>query len=244
MDGDGDRSLRATAVLVAAGDSRRMTASGRSERKPWLELAGRTILERSCAALDACASVRELVVVAHPDDLERIEALSASCAALGKLGAVVAGGRERADSVRLGARAATGEPDVLAVHDAARPLVRAELVERAIQAAARDGAALLAVPVDDTIKTSEHGRRAESTLERSSLWRAQTPQCFQTEPFLELLERAERDGFRPTDDAALWERYKGPVTIVEGSSTNLKITRAEDLELARAILSSREEPSP
>jgi len=241
MSETGSPSPRAAAVLVAAGDSTRMRSGGAEVRKPWIQLAGRSILERSCAVFEASPSVTELVIVAHPDDVTRIEDLGRSSPALAKLRAVLPGGRERADSVRLGARAVSPDAEVIAVHDAARPLVGVEQVDRAIRTARDAGAALVAVPLRDTIKSSEDGRAVVATLDRSSLWAAQTPQCFEARRFLELLERAELEGFRPTDDAALWERYVGPVAIVEGSAANLKLTTVEDLEIAEAILAVRKE---
>ena len=97
----------------------------------------------------------------------------------------------------------------------------------------------VALPVADTLKRSVGGDRSQTTLDRAGLWAAQTPQVFRTELLLRLLERAEEDGFRTTDDAALHERYVGPVPLVPGERSNLKITTPEDLELARAILASR-----
>ena len=129
--------------------------------------------------------------------------------------------------------------DVICVHDAARPLIRTATIERAIAVAARQGAALVAVPLRDTVKRSASGHSADETLERSHLWAAQTPQCFRTELLRDLLRRAEQDGFRPTDDSALHERYVGPVPIVEGDAANLKLTTPTDLAIAEAILAER-----
>jgi 2-C-methyl-D-erythritol 4-phosphate cytidylyltransferase len=118
---------RASAVLVAAGSSVRMRATGNApaERKPFLEVGGRTLLELSCAAFDACPIIEELVLVVHPGDVERVRRLAAERRAFAKVRAVVPGGDERADSVRIGVRACTAATDVVAVHDAARPLLAA-----------------------------------------------------------------------------------------------------------------------
>jgi 2-C-methyl-D-erythritol 4-phosphate cytidylyltransferase/2-C-methyl-D-erythritol 2,4-cyclodiphosphate synthase len=128
---------------------------------------------------------------------------------------------------------------LVCVHDAARPLVSTGAVERVLAAAARDGAALLALPVRDTLQHTSDGARAERAVERGALWAAQTPQAFERSRFLDCLERAAREGLDATDDAALWERYVGPATLVPGERSNLKITDPEDLELARAILAAR-----
>ena len=217
-----------------------MAAGAGAPRKAWLELAGRTLLERSCDAFHACAAVREIVLVVHAADLAQADALRRSSPSLAKVRAIVPGGRERTDSVRAGARACAADVEIVAVHDAARPLLAPELAARVIARARAEGAALLAVPVADTLKRSHDGEHVAETLERSGLWAAQTPQCFRAATFLELLERAEREGFSPTDDAALWERYVGPVAIVEGSPTNLKITRPADLAVAAVLLRAAE----
>jgi len=227
--------MEALAVVVGAGSSTRLRARA---RKPLIELAGRPVLERACEPFQACAGVAHVVLVVHADDLETVRGWAAARPTFGKVRAVLAGGAERADSVRLGVRApgVPGDVDLICVHDAARPFVRPEAVERCLAAAERDGAALLAVPVRDTLKRSEDGEHATRTVDREGLWAAQTPQAFEAARFRSVLAEAERDGFRPTDDAALWERYVGPVTIVPGDPRNLKLTGNEDLELARALL--------
>jgi 2-C-methyl-D-erythritol 4-phosphate cytidylyltransferase/2-C-methyl-D-erythritol 2,4-cyclodiphosphate synthase len=225
----------ALAVLVAAGSARRMGAAG--PRKPFLDLAGATVLERACAALSAAASVVEVVIVAHADDLELARGLVRDRPAFAKVSAVLPGGARRVDSVRRGAAYPPRAPaELVCVHDAARPLVSTAAVERVLSAAARDGAALLALPVRDTLQHSADGAHAVRTVERGPLWAAQTPQVFERERFLACLERAAREDLDATDDAALWERYVGPVTLVPGERSNLKITDPEDLELARALL--------
>jgi 2-C-methyl-D-erythritol 4-phosphate cytidylyltransferase len=226
----------AAAVLVAAGNSTRM---GAGERKPFRALVGRSILEHACAAFDACPGVSALVLVVHKDDVERVRELCTRSAALAKVRAVVPGGAQRSDSVRLGVAAVPAECELVLVHDAARALVRPATIEAALDTAARLGSALVAVPVRDTLKSAPDGRCAQATVDRSSLWAAQTPQVFRTRELASLLERAQAESFSPTDDAALHERYIGPVPLVRGDDTNLKITTPDDLEIAEAILSRR-----
>ena len=133
---------------------------------------------------------------------------------------------------------------LVAVHDAARPLIDADTVSRALEVAAESGGALVAARVTDTIKRSRDGAVAEETLDRSELWAAQTPQVFHRADLLDWFARAARDGESFTDDAALCERYRGPVPLVEGPATNFKLTTRADLELARALLASRERTEP
>jgi 2-C-methyl-D-erythritol 4-phosphate cytidylyltransferase len=174
-----DSEPAAAAVLLAAGRSTRM---GGTERKPFLELAGRTVLEHAAAAFDRCASVRAIVVVAQEEDLGRVRELARRSPALRKVVAVVAGGAERTDSVTRGVDAAPADCELVAIHDAARVLVRTETIERCLRAAHEGGAALVAVPSSDTVKESEDGRRSARTLDRSRLWLAQTPQAFRAAP--------------------------------------------------------------
>jgi 2-C-methyl-D-erythritol 4-phosphate cytidylyltransferase len=232
--------LRAAAVLVAAGDSLRM---GGSARKPLMQLAGRTLIEHTAAAFDLAPSVVEIVIVAHAADVETFAqmALDAERAhpAFLKVRAIVPGGRQRTQSVRFGVRSVSADVDVVLVHDAARPLIQVEVIELAARTAHEQGAALVAVPVSDTLKTSASGTHAERTLDRSVLWAAQTPQAFRRAVLVELLARAAADEFEPTDDCALHERYLGPVPIVAGDPSNLKITTPSDLMIAEALLASR-----
>ncbi len=230
----------ARAILVAAGESTRMRGAGEA-RKPLITLEGRSLLEIAATAFEACEFVTSIVIVAHADDVRTIQDLAHSRHALRKVVAVVAGGAERADSVRIGAHAA---PDgareerpfqLLCIHDAARPFVTADEIGATIRAAHAAGAALLATPVRDTLKHSTDGKTADRTVDRAPLWAAQTPQVFERERFAACLERAAADGFSPTDDAALWERYIGPVALVEGASHGAKITGPSDLEWARAL---------
>jgi 2-C-methyl-D-erythritol 4-phosphate cytidylyltransferase len=234
----------AAAVIVAAGSSTRMALpSGGTVRKPLLEIDGRAVLEHTLAAFDAAALVVEVVLVVHPDDRAEVERRSAERAVYDKVRVIAPGGADRAESVRLGVFWTSFAVDAICVHDAARPLVEPACIDAAVELAARDGAALVAVPARDTVKWSEDGKRAERTLEREHLWCAQTPQAFEARRFRELVARAAAEGWRPTDDSALWERWVGPVPIVPGDASNLKVTCPEDLELAAAILRARRAPA-
>lgn len=223
------------AVLVAAGRSARM---GGGEKKPFLDLGGVPVLARAARALAAAPSVGWIVAVVAEEDQERARA---ALGRLAKLAAVLPGGAERVDSVRAGASWSGAEPELLLVHDGARPLVTVPVIEAVLAAARAHGAALAAVALVDTLKRSPDGRFAAETVAREGLWRAQTPQAFEAHRFRECLARAAREGFRPTDDAALWERHVGPVALVPDLATNLKITTPADLELARALVAAHPE---
>lgn len=231
-------------MIVAAGSSSRFAgASARKGaiRKPFLALGGSTVLELACAAFDAVAAIEQIVLVLRAEDLPTVERLGLRTGSLRKVVALVEGGKERIDSVRAGVDAAARGVALIAVHDAARPLVLPRTIETALKVAARTGAALVATPVRDTIKVSATGEQAESTLDRSVLWAAQTPQVFRAALLRELLERAQSEHFKPTDEAAMHERFVGPVALVEGDASNIKITTPSDLVLAEAILRARKE---
>ncbi len=237
-----EHEATARAVLVAAGQSTRMHGS-HGVRKPLIELLGRPLLEHTLAPFALSACVRSIVVVAHPDDLERVRALVADSESGGKVVAVVAGGAERVDSVRIGCLTPPHRPEesfeVLCVHDAARPFVDVDAIDACVRTAAVEGAALVAVPVRDTLKRSRDGTHVEGTVDREGLFHAQTPQCFQRRAFVECLREADATGLAPTDDTTLWEHFHGAVAIVPGEPTNLKITESGDLALARALLEQR-----
>jgi 2-C-methyl-D-erythritol 4-phosphate cytidylyltransferase len=233
---------RTTAILVAAGQSQRLQAqdeAGARARKPFVLLEGLSVLERACEAFARVEAVAEIVLVGHADDLARLARMAQGSPSMKKVSRIVQGGEQRSDSVAAGVAAASETSVLVAIHDVARPLIRPATIERALAVAAEHGSALVAVPVNDTVKTSSDGLHSESTLDRSVLWCAQTPQVFARATFRELLERARRENFRPTDDCAIWEKYRAPVPIVRGETSNFKLTSAEDLELAGAILRAR-----
>jgi 2-C-methyl-D-erythritol 4-phosphate cytidylyltransferase len=225
--------MRVAALVLAAGRGERL---GASVPKAFLPLAGRPLVVRAIEALAARPEVERIVPVLPAADLARFAALG--LADDGRLAAPVAGGAERQDSMRAGLEALPAGIELVAVHDAARPLVRPDDVARVIAAAARTGAALLAVPVRDTLKRARDGRVAE-TLSRAECWAAQTPQVFRVALLREALVKAEAEGFVATDDAQLVERLGAPVEIVEGDPGNLKITWPEDVALAEAVWSRR-----
>ncbi len=219
---------RVGAIVAAGGSGQRAGLA-----KQWLELGGETVLRRSARLLADCPLVDELVLVVPAGDEPRAtEAL----AGLGKPGRAVAGGPARADSVRNGLEALSGCGVVL-VHDAARPFATPALVALVGEAAARDGAALAAVQVTDTVKRAGAGEppRVAATLDRRELWLAQTPQGFRRDLLLRAYREAGAGASTVTDECALVERLGAPVTLVPGEPGNFKITSPEDVARARAL---------
>ncbi len=213
----------AVALIVAAGLGERL---GAARPKALVELAGRPMVQWSVDVLAAVDAI-ERIVVALPVGVE---------APTGTFG--VRGGAVRSESVRL-ALAAAGPGDPVLVHDAARPLVSAELVAATLSAVERDGVdcAIAATPVTDTIKQANADLTVTQTLDRAGLWAVQTPQVFRREA----LERAlDVDGqllAQATDDASLVERAGGKVLVIPAPAENLKITTPLDLAFAEMLLS-------
>ncbi len=218
------------AILVAAGRGRRM---GAAEPKQILPLAGRAMLEHSLRAFERCDDVAAVTLVAPPE-LESHEGLELQN--YPKLVSRVDGGKTRQESVWLGL-SAIRDGEWVVVHDAARPLVSDELIDAVLQAALCSGAAIPACRVSDTIKRAE-GEAVIATLDREGMLLVQTPQAFRLDLLRQAHALALRDGFQGTDDSHLVERLGEPVTWVEGTPLNLKVTTPDDLVLAEALLRS------
>lgn len=189
-------------------------------------------------ALRTCGLVQEIILIVHPEDVDRARSLLAD-APPEITEKVVCGGAARQDSVRAGLEEVTAGTHLVLVHDAARPYLRADLIAACLQAARRTGAALAALPATDTVKWAPQGPLVQRTLDRAQVWLAQTPQAFRFSLLCEAYQAAARDGFVGTDDASLVERLARPVELVPGDPQNLKITQPEDLALAELIAQVR-----
>ncbi len=225
------RQAQISMVVAAAGQGRRM---GAGQNKLLLELAGEPILVHTLTRLQASPLIAEIVLVASPEEITIWTDRWGLPQRFPKLTQVVAGGRERQDSVFQGLEAVSPEWQWVGVHDGARPFVADQELVDVIRAAQSSQAALLAVPVKETIKRVGQGK-VLATLERSSLWAAQTPQVFARPLIMAAYQAAARDGYCGTDDASLVERLGVEVTVVPGSYRNIKITTPEDLRVAEML---------
>jgi 2-C-methyl-D-erythritol 4-phosphate cytidylyltransferase len=227
--------MKATAVIVAAGAGRRL---GADAPKTFLPLCGRPMLLRTLDRFLAARGVGKIVVVVAPDQLPRAQSVLEQDAAVQKRGAWVlqSGGLTRQESVRRGLELIGDECDVVVIHDGARPFASALLIDRCIEAAREKGSVVVGLPARDTIKRVARDGWIESTLARGSLWEVQTPQVFRREIILAAHEGAAVAGLEATDDAALVEMQGGHVFVLAGERTNLKVTFAEDLWLAEAMI--------
>jgi 2-C-methyl-D-erythritol 4-phosphate cytidylyltransferase len=218
-----------TALLLAAG---RGTRLGADVEKALVPLAGRPLFAWSLEALQRTPAVESIVVVGNAAKLRA--ALATSGGSEERVIAWCAGGKERQQSVALGLARLPEACDFVLVHDSARALVTPALIARCIADARELGAAIVAAPLDDTVKRVALGR-IEDTVPRAGLWRAQTPQVFRRDWF----EQAHAEAASAaTDDAALVEALGKPVHVVLGEALNFKVTTPADLALAEAWLTA------
>jgi len=251
--------MHVTAIIAAGGRGQRF---GGAQPKVLVAVGGRPILERSVMALLTHPAIDALVVALPQALIDSPPAYlrSAGAFALGGSGKalrMVAGGGRRQDSVANAFRVTEAHTDIIVIHDAARPFASAELIANTIAAAAECGAALAAVQARDTVKraspdqgpagagrdvtgssVSGFSRTVAETLDRATIFLAQTPQAFRRDVLRQALEIAERDGLDASDEAALVERAGFPVRLVDGETSNIKITTPADLPIAEAIARS------
>jgi 2-C-methyl-D-erythritol 4-phosphate cytidylyltransferase len=225
-------------IVLAAGSGTRV---GNSRNKVYLPLAGRRIVTWSLELLGRIPDIGRLVLVVRDDDRELAsEILERELP--GVPVDLVTGGETRHESeyralLHLADEIREGAIDVVLVHDAARPLAPARIVEEVLATAVRTGSAIPALPVDDVVGVDEAGR--VSGAERTGMVRVQTPQAFRGRPLLAAYQAAATDGYTGTDTAACVERYEGvPVQVVAGDPRNIKVTYADDLFTAELILTT------
>jgi 2-C-methyl-D-erythritol 4-phosphate cytidylyltransferase len=218
------------AVVVAAGEGTRL---GSDLPKAFVGLGGRPLLAHAIELLDDHPAVDRIVLVV-PEDWQEPATLLADELVAGKVADAVPGGATRAHSVAAGLARIPAEAAVVLVHDAARPLAGADVVDRVLAGLVDADGAVPGVPVTDTVKRVARGR-VESTLERSALVAVQTPQEFRAEA-LRTAYAAAADPASATDCASLLEQAGLPVAVVEGDPRNIKVTTAADLERAEAEL--------
>lgn len=224
-------------ILPAAGKSSRFRDA--NYKKPFAPLADRAVWLHAAEKFLNRADVQQLILVISPEDRESFQSkFAANTAILGIQ--VVEGGAERADSVANAIARVKPDVDFIAVHDAARPCLANEWIDRVFAAAEKTGAAILGVPITSTLKRVAGDGTIQETVARTGLWEAQTPQVFRRQLLLDAYAR--RTDPPATDEAQLVERIGHPVTVVTGSSINLKITTKDDLRLAAEALKALPKP--
>jgi 2-C-methyl-D-erythritol 4-phosphate cytidylyltransferase len=223
------------AIILAAGNSTRM---GENVNKQLQLLHGIPVLAHTLMAYQKCAMIREIVVVAQPKDFDAIYQMRKTYG-IHKMTHIVAGGATRQESAKNGMSKLSDKVRYVAIADGARCLITPEQVAKVCLRAYRYQAASAAHQISDTVKRTNAVGMSLETVERKNLWQAQTPQVFHHSLYVAAMERAKSDGFTGTDDNALVEHLGYQVRMVECGRENIKITTAEDLPLAEAILTCR-----
>lgn len=223
-------------VLLAAGQSRRMAAS---TNKILLRLLDRPVIEYSLATFLQDKNCTHIVLVVEKSEQQLLETfIEESGFSQTTPITIVVGGKERQDSVYNGLEALKGKAGFVLIHDGARPLIESKRIHLLVSKTVTTGAAIIAVPVKDTIKCVQH-QFVEKTIPREALWQVQTPQGFSIETIKKAHQQAKIEGFHGTDDASLVEHYGGKVAVVTGSYENIKLTTPEDMVIGEAILLKR-----
>lgn len=204
--------------------------------KQYLSLAGIPILAHTLSAFQRSPLVDEIILVVPGGDVAEVRRDVVERYDFSRVSLVIAGGRERQDSVRNALVYVRDEHEIILVHDGVRPFVTGALIERAVAGAKAFGAVTVGVPVRDTVKAVDAAGRVVKTVLREGLWLTQTPQAFRREVILAAYERAAADGFYGTDDASLVERMGIPVRMIPGDADNIKVTTPEDLERGERMI--------
>ena len=223
--------MHVSAIIAAGG---RGTRLGGDRPKQFLFLGGRPVLQRSVDAFVLSDRIADVVVALPRDLVDDVPDYLRGCA---KPVEVVEGGGRRQDSVANAFARVAGRSDVVVIHDAARPLVSADLIRRTVDAAVEYGAAIAALPATDTVKRGDAGGIIVETLPRGEIFLAQTPQAFRVGVLRDALVLASRSA-DATDEAALAEQAGHRVRLVDGDPRNLKITDAADLEMAERLINA------
>ncbi|MDH4186687.1 MAG: 2-C-methyl-D-erythritol 4-phosphate cytidylyltransferase [Nitrospira sp.] len=224
------------ALVPAAGRGLRM---GGSIPKQFLSLGGEPLIIQSLRTLQAAVVIDQIILAVPSADIEYCEREIVARHRFTKVTKVVAGGAERQDSVRHALSAVPESAEIVLVHDAVRPFLTRQMIDEVVAAARTHGAAIIALPMRDTVKQVGPDGLIERTVDRAPLWLAQTPQAFRRDWIESAHRNASAAGVRATDDAFLMEWAGHAVAVVEGSGENIKVTRPEDMIIGEAILGAR-----
>lgn len=224
------------AIIVAAGKGERM---GANISKQFIMLVDKPIIVHTMLAFERHPLIEAVVLVVASCDINYVQKDIVGRYSFQKPIIIIEGGVERQHSVYNGLRVLPEDAEIVVIHDGVRPLVTGEMIETGIHAAGMYGAAVIGMPMKDTVKKVDAQHFVLHTPEREMLWMVQTPQAFRYKLIKEAHERALKDGFLGTDDGMLVERLGYSVKMVEGSYHNIKITTQEDLVLAGELIKRR-----
>lgn len=218
--------MRTYVLIPAAGSGRRFGAA-----KQFLSLAGRPVLTHCLEVFQKSQFIDGFCVIVPPADVATTREIVGP---FSKMIDVVAGGKERQDSVRLGFERLP-PCDLVMIHDGVRPFITERMIQESIPVAQEVGGCIVGIPVSHTTKKVDSEGFILETIDRSTLWNIQTPQTFRSDLFKKALQKSREDSFLGTDEAMLVERIGGKIKVILGSATNLKITTPEDLKIAEAL---------
>lgn len=224
-----------SAVILAAGSGSRMNSE---TTKQWMEIGGIPTVVRSLLAFEKCKSIKEIVVCAKADEIQRYDDVKEKYK-IKKLKKVVAGKETRQLSSLEGFKNTSNKATFVAIHDAARCLITPEMIEKTVKSAVKNGCAVAATRATDTVKLVNSRDFVTDTPERSTVWLATTPQIFETDVYRASAYVALKDKVSVTDDASMAEHAGFAVKLVDIGKENIKITTKEDVFLAEAILKMR-----
>ena len=224
------------ALVPAAGRGLRM---GGSVPKQFLSIGGEPLIVQCLRVLQAAPVIDQIILAVPSVDVEYCENEIVVRHRFTKVTKVVAGGAERQDSVRYALAQVPSNADIVLIHDAVRPFVTQRMIEEVVAAAKKEGAAIVALPMRDTVKQVRMDGMIERTVDRTPLWLAQTPQAFRRDWIEAAHKKGHEEGVRATDDSFLVEWLGYSVSVVEGSGENIKVTRPEDMVIGEAILSAK-----
>jgi len=222
-----------TAIIVAAGSSRRMGFD-----KLFANLAGKPVIAHSIDAFEKCPQVNEIVIVAREERLQDFENMVKE-QKFTKVVKIVGGGDERHFSVWNGLQSVNAGTDYVAIHDGARPLVTPKLIQQCLELAEREGAVSCSAPIPDTVKRASTDQMVTESVERSGLWAMQTPQVFSSGLILQAYAAIIAKNEHVTDEVSAVQRLGKKIALLKNDDWNLKITFPRDLEMAEHILQIR-----
>lgn len=225
--------MYSSVIIVAAGKGRRM---GADINKQYLKLDGKEILAHTIEKFERSNSINEIIVVTSKDELGFCWESICKKYGFTKVKKIVAGGKERQDSVYNGLIELDEKAEIVLIHDGARPLIRHEQIEESIKVASQVGGCVVGVPVKDTIKICDNNQKVLETPSRDTLWSVQTPQVFQYDIIMEAYEEGFKKKLSATDDSMMVEALGYPVEVISGRYDNIKITTPEDLVIAENMV--------
>ncbi|TYP94129.1 2-C-methyl-D-erythritol 4-phosphate cytidylyltransferase [Fodinibius salinus] len=223
-------------IIPAAGSGSRL---GTEIPKPYLRLAGQTILHHSISRFLSLDGLSQVVIATSPQYIDRSEEILDNLLPASIVGICVEGGTERQDSI-TNALNKVGDVGLVMVHDAVRPFVNEASITECCKVASKVGSAVLGIPAKDTIKRIDEEQYVQETPPRKLLWQTQTPQVFQKQIIMEAYEQAASNNIEATDDASLVERLGKKIKMVEGNRSNIKITYPLDLQLAKQLINNEQ----